>query len=40
VRESTGFELLIPPSVPMTAPPTAEELDALRTRVDSAGRLR
>jgi hypothetical protein len=40
VRESTGFELVIPASVPTTAPPTAEELRALRTRVDTAGRLR
>jgi glutaconate CoA-transferase subunit B len=40
VRESTGFELVIPPSVPTTEPPTAEELSALRTRVDTAGRLR
>ena len=40
VRESTGFELVIPPSVPTTEPPTAAELHALRTRVDIAGRLR
>ena len=40
VRESTGFELVIPPSVPTTEPPTAAELHVLRTRVDLAGRLR
>lgn len=39
VRE-TGFPLIIPASVPKTEPPTPEELDALRTRVDLDGRLR
>jgi glutaconate CoA-transferase subunit B len=40
VRENTGFDLVIPPSVPETEVPTAEELEMLRTRVDLAGRLR
>jgi glutaconate CoA-transferase subunit B len=40
VRESTGFELLIPSSVPATQAPSAEELHVLRTRVDAAGLLR
>lgn len=40
VRDNTGFELMIPSSVPETEPPSAEELHVLRTRVDLAGRLR
>lgn len=40
VARETGFELIIPESVPETRPPTAEELTALRTRVDLDGRLR
>jgi glutaconate CoA-transferase subunit B len=40
VRENTGFELAIPASVPETDPPLSEELEILRTRVDTAGRLR
>lgn len=40
VVENTGFELIIPLEVPTTAPPTARELDVLRTVVDPIGRLR
>jgi glutaconate CoA-transferase, subunit B len=40
VRRQTGFELVIPATVPTTEPPSAEELHVLRTRVDLAGRLR
>jgi hypothetical protein len=40
VRRETGIELVIPASVPETAPPSIEELHALRTRVDLGGRLR
>jgi glutaconate CoA-transferase, subunit B len=40
LEQSTGFELMIPPSVPMTDEPTREELHVLRTRVDLVGRLR
>jgi glutaconate CoA-transferase, subunit B len=40
VKQATGFELLIPDSIPNTEAPTAEELHVLRTRVDLAGRLR
>jgi len=40
VKGQTGFEPLIPSSVPTTAGPTAEELHVLRTRVDLDGRLR
>jgi glutaconate CoA-transferase subunit B len=40
VKRETGFELVIPPSVPETASPSVEELNALRTRVDLDGRLR
>jgi hypothetical protein len=39
VATATGFELLLPPSVPETSPPTADELAELR-RLDSAGSLR
>ena len=34
VELNTGFSLVIPNSVPTTTPPTEEELDVLRTRVD------
>jgi glutaconate CoA-transferase subunit B len=40
VKRQTGFELIIPEKVPETEPPTAAELEMLRTRVDIAGRLR
>jgi glutaconate CoA-transferase, subunit B len=40
VKRQTGFALEIADSVPVTEPPTAEELHLLRTRVDLAGRLR
>lgn len=40
VIENTGFELIIPKEVPTTDPPTKEELDILRNRVDPAGLLR
>jgi len=36
----TGFELVIPKSVPQTEPPTSEELHILRTRIDVRGALR
>jgi glutaconate CoA-transferase subunit B len=39
IRE-TGFQLVIPSSVPETDAPSAAELDALRTRVDLDARLR
>jgi glutaconate CoA-transferase, subunit B len=40
VKQATGFDLLIPDSLPTTESPTDEELQVLRTRVDPAGRLR
>ncbi|HLW70007.1 MAG TPA: CoA-transferase [Candidatus Binataceae bacterium] len=40
VKRATGFEMVIPESVPETTPPNAEELHVLRTRVDREGRLR
>jgi glutaconate CoA-transferase subunit B len=40
VRRETGFQIVMPPSVPTTHPPTDVELNVLRTRVDTAGRLR
>ncbi|MEP7245561.1 MAG: CoA-transferase, partial [Gammaproteobacteria bacterium] len=36
----TGFELVIPPDVAQTEPPTAAELNILRTRIDVRGALR
>jgi glutaconate CoA-transferase subunit B len=38
IRE-TGFAPIVPATVPLTDAPSAAELDALRTRVDLAGRL-
>ena len=40
VREQTGFEFLAPREPPVTQPPTEEELNILRTRIDRAGALR
>jgi glutaconate CoA-transferase subunit B len=40
VRARTGFELLVPDRVPVTAPPTDAELDILRRRVDPQRLLR
>ena len=40
VVKNTGFELVIPRTVPTTTPPTDEELDLLRTRVDRDGVLK
>lgn len=40
VVEKTGFELVIPDHVPETEPPTAVELQVLRTRIDVRGSLR
>jgi len=38
--ENTGFEPALPENVPMTSPPTDEELQILRTRVDRDGVLK
>ena len=40
VISNTEFELILPKNVPMTTPPTDEELELLRTRVDRDGVLR
>jgi len=40
VQQATGFELVIPDTLPVTEPPTTDELHVLRTRVDPDGRLR
>jgi glutaconate CoA-transferase subunit B len=40
VKQQTGFEIVMRPSVSTTEPPTAAELEMLRSRVDLAGRLR
>jgi glutaconate CoA-transferase subunit B len=40
VLKSTGFELIVPRHVPETEPPSAEQLNVLRTRIDVRGALR
>jgi glutaconate CoA-transferase, subunit B len=40
VRDNTGFELIVPDQVPITALPTPEELEIIRTRADLRGALR
>jgi glutaconate CoA-transferase, subunit B len=40
VTAATGFPLVVPDRVPTTAPPSADELDILRHRVDPQGLLR
>ncbi|AYH43557.1 CoA-transferase [Azoarcus sp. DN11] len=40
VIDATGFELVVEGTPPVTEPPSAEELQLLRTRVDSTGVLR
>jgi glutaconate CoA-transferase subunit B len=40
VIENTGFEPVIPAQIPVTAAPTAEELETLRERIDVEGMLR
>jgi glutaconate CoA-transferase subunit B len=40
VIEKTGFEIIVPETVPTTAGPTPEELALLRTRIDGKGALR
>ena len=40
VVQNTGFELVLPEKVPQTEPPTREEMDILRTRIDCEGVLR
>ena len=40
VMDNTGFDVEMPESVPETVPPTDEELDVLRNRVDPEGLLR
>jgi glutaconate CoA-transferase subunit B len=40
VVAKTGFELVIPASVPNTEPPSDSELEILRTRIDVRGALR
>jgi glutaconate CoA-transferase subunit B len=37
VRDQTGFDLVVPPQVPDTTPPTAEELRLLRREIDPHG---
>jgi glutaconate CoA-transferase subunit B len=36
---ATGFELLVPKVVPLTAPPTDVELATIRERIDAGGKL-
>lgn len=40
VVANTGFELVLPASVPVTEGPTPEQLDVLRNRIDVQGALR
>ncbi|MFC2033356.1 CoA-transferase [Chloroflexota bacterium] len=40
VVQNTGFELVVPGDVPGTQPPTGEEIEILRTRIDREGVLR
>lgn len=40
VVDNTAFELIIPENVPTTEPPTTEEIELLRTRIDPQGLLR
>ncbi len=40
VLANTGFDLLVPAKVPVTQPPTAQQLHTLRTRIDVQGALR
>jgi len=40
VVDNTGFDLVIPTDVPVTAPPTNQELRLLREKVDTKGYLR
>ncbi len=40
VKKNTGFDLVIPSQVPTTEPPTPEQLQVLRTRIDAQGVLR
>jgi glutaconate CoA-transferase subunit B len=39
VIDNTGFDLIIPDDIPMTEPPTEDELMLLRTRIDPNGYL-
>lgn len=40
VQANTGFDLVVPPRVPVTEPPSERELAVLRTRIDVRGALR
>lgn len=40
VIENTGFEVIVPDHVPETEPPRPEELELLRTSIDTRGLLR
>ena len=40
VLASTGFAPAVPDNIPTTAPPTAEQIKLLRTRIDVEGVLR
>ncbi len=39
VRDNTGFDLLVPDTIPRTTPPDTEELFMLRRAVDTTGVL-
>ncbi|NOZ07179.1 MAG: CoA-transferase [Chloroflexi bacterium] len=37
IQDNTGFDLILPDTIPTTKPPTGEEITLLRTRVDPQG---
>jgi glutaconate CoA-transferase, subunit B len=40
IVKNTGFELIIPQEIPLTEPPTIEEIETIRERIDPQGILR
>jgi len=40
IIKNTGFELVIPSELPYTEPPSIEEIEIIRTRIDLGGTLR
>ena len=37
VRENTGFEFPVPDEIPQTEPPTVEQVDLIRNKIDPQG---
>ena len=40
VQADTGFELVVPDSIPETEPPTRDQVDLIRNVIDPQGRRR